>query len=230
MDRVEPDPPRGSSVASAAGEGGARTARLAAQLPLKTAVLLGLTAGICVPYFLLQRVVLFPTRSAPETPLDAWIGFDPAWAYPYASIALLVPLLPLLATRREDLLRYARGLAALCLACFLVFLLFPVEGPRPTAVPDTGLYRRLISLDRSLNSLPSLHAGLAVYSLLFGYRVLRSALRPGERMATLVVAVVWGGTILYSTLATKQHWVVDLPGGMLIAWMAHRWAWRGAER
>ena len=61
MGSVEFDPPRDSSVAA----GGAQpwVARLTAQLPLKTAVLLGLAVGICVPYFLLQRMVLFPARA-----------------------------------------------------------------------------------------------------------------------------------------------------------------------
>ena len=183
----------------AGGEGeitGARSAaassRLLVELRTKVAVLLGLTVGICVPYYFLQRYPVLPLRTVPQTPLDAWVPFDPGWVYAYGSIALLVPLLPLLATHRDHLLRYAKGLALLCAACFLVFLVSPVAGPRPSDLPEAGLYRQLISVDRSFNSLPSLHAGLTVYSLLFGYRVLRDALPPGERAAYLPPLAVSG--------------------------------------
>ena len=88
------------------------SARLAAEPSAKVAVLLGLSVGICVPYFLLQRAEALPLR--PATRLDAWIAFDPSWVYAYLSIVLLVPLFPLLAERRDQLARYAKGLALLC--------------------------------------------------------------------------------------------------------------------
>ena len=146
-------------------------ARLGREIGAKVTVWLGLAVGICVPYFGLQRVHLFPLRSVPATPLDALVAFDPAWVWAYASLALLVPLGPLLATRREELVRYAIGLAWLCAACFVVFLFFPVEGPRPATLPDDPLYRFVVSQDRPSNSLPSLHAGLTLYSFLFCWRV-----------------------------------------------------------
>lgn len=203
-------------------------ARLRASLPEKIAVLLGLSVGICVPYFLLQRVDAFPLYPPPVTPIDRWIGFDPAWIWSYQSVALLVPLAVLLASRRDELVRYSKGLALLCLPCFAAFLLLPVEGPRPETLPDHAVYRLLVTYDRPSNSLPSLHAGLALYSVLFGYRVLRDGLRRRERSAALVLGSLWTAMILYSTLATKQHWVVDLPLGLLAAYAAHALAWRSA--
>jgi membrane-associated phospholipid phosphatase len=203
--------------------------RLAAERPVKTAVLLGLAVGICAPYYVLQRVQLFPLRTPPATPLDAWIPFDPGSVYAYGSIALLVPLGPLLATHRDELVRYARGLALLCALCFAAFLLFPVEGPRPAEPPREGLYGLLVSWDTRQNSFPSLHAGLVVYSLLCLGRVLGSTLQGGRRTLWLALGLLWGAVILYATLATRQHWALDLPPGMLLAWGCHRWAWRGAS-
>lgn len=200
--------------------------RLRAELPTKIAVLLGLAIGICVPYFLLQRIALFPTRSVPVTPLDAWIPFEPTWVWVYGSIALLVPLAPLLAIRPEDLVRYARGLALLCVTCFAIFLVAPVLGPRPPESPPHPVYSGLVAIDRAFNSMPSLHAGLALYSVLFGYRIVRDDLSPRTRACVWLAAAVWSAAILYSTVATRQHWALDLPPGMLIAWLAHRWAWR----
>lgn len=202
--------------------------RLAAHLPAKIAVWLGLAVGICVPYFTLQRVRLFPLREVPETPLDRWIAFDPDWIWLYLSLALLVPLAPLLAEGREALARHARGLALLCAACFAAFLLVPAEGPRP-ASSEHAVWRFIVSYDRPANTMPSLHAGLVVYSLLFAWRSLRHALRPRARVVTAVLGAAWGALILYSTLATKQHWVLDLPAGALLAASAHAWTWRAAR-
>ena len=199
-------------------------------LGVKIAVWLGLAVGICVPYFTLQRVVLFPVRTIPATPLDAMIDFDPRWVWAYASLALLVPLAPLLATDRADLRRYSVGLALLCSACFVVFLFFPVLGPRPVAaVSGEGLYAFIVGLDRPSNSLPSLHAGLAVYSGLFAWRVIRAGLTASARTGVATIGVVWIALILYSTLATAQHWVLDLVPGMALAALAHGWAWRSAR-
>jgi hypothetical protein len=204
--------------------------RLRAQLPAKIAVWLGLAVGICVPYFTLQRLEPFAPRAVPVLALDRAIDFQPAWLWAYLSIALLVPLAPLLATRADELARYARGLALLCLACFAAFLLLPVEGPRPAVPPDHRVYQWLVALDRPANSFPSLHAGLAVYSLLFALRVLRDGLSPAARRAAVAAGTLWVALILYSTLATRQHWAIDLPAGMALAFAAHTLAWRSADR
>jgi membrane-associated phospholipid phosphatase len=205
-------------------------ARLRSHLALKIAVLLGLSVGICVPYFTLQRIDAFPLRTLPVLPIDGWIAFDPRWIWAYLSLALLVPLAPLLATRREDLVRHAKGLSLLCMACFAAFLFFPVEGPPPEQIAGQhAVYELLVSYDRPSNSLPSLHAGLVVYSLLFGYRVLRPDIGPSGRVALGLGGALWGALILYSTLATRQHWAADLPAGVLLAGAAHLLVWRAAR-
>jgi hypothetical protein len=218
------------SVAGAERESRGLWARLRAHPGRKLAVLLGLSVGICVPYFGLQRLHAFPLRTLPATAIDRAIAFDPAWIWAYLSIAVLVPIAPLLAVRGDDLLRYAKGLALLCLPCFAAYVLFPVDGPRPHAAPLDGAYALIISVDRAANSLPSLHAGLAVYSLLFGYRVAHGALGRRGRVALALGGSAWGALILYSTLATKQHWALDLPLGVLLAWSAHARVWRAAVR
>jgi hypothetical protein len=225
-------PDSGSSLPRAAAAAPPHTpalgSRLRAEWRLKVTVCLGLAAGICVPYFGLQRLALFVPRTLPATPLDSWISFDPTWILAYESIALLVPLAVWLATRRDELLRYSRGLVLLCGVSFAFFLLLPVAGPRPELLPQDDMYRALVELDTASNAFPSLHAGLTIYSLLFGYRVLRHALSSGWRRVYVLVAVAWCGLILFGTLATRQHWALDLPPGLLLGWLAHRWAWRGA--
>ncbi len=216
MQVTESGPPARSALA----------ARLRAHPGTKLAVWLGLAVGICVPYFGIQTLAWLPAHELPATPIDRLVPFDPAWVWLYASLALLVPLAPLLAETRDQLRRYAIGLAWLCVPCFLVFLLVPVAGPRPDIHPSTGLYAWMVSVDRPSNSLPSLHAGLTAYSMLYIDQVLGRRLTPRGRAVACGLGGVWGGLILYSTLATRQHWLLDLTPGLLIAWAAHRLAWR----
>lgn len=204
--------------------------RLRSHLDAKIAMFLLLAVGIVVPYFSLQRWRPFPPRAPIETTLDAWIPFQPAWAPAYLSVCLLVPLFPLLALRREDVWRYLRGIAALCLPCFAFFLFAPMPGPRPELAAVDGAYGWLVGVDATWNAFPSLHAGLVLYSFLYGRRAIGVDLAPRRRHLVGALSALWGALILYGTLATKQHWVADLPPAFVLAWVAHRWAWRGPFR
>ena len=104
------------------------SSRLAACARDKVAVCLGLAVGICVPYYVLQRVSLAPLATVPRTPVDDLVSFDPTWTPVYLSIAALVPLAVWLQPDRDAVLRYAWGLAALCVPSFVLFAVFPVEG------------------------------------------------------------------------------------------------------
>jgi hypothetical protein len=204
--------------------------RIRSHLGDKVAMFLVLAFGIVVPYFSLQRWQLFPPRAPFVTALDAAIPFAPEWAPAYLSVCLLVPLFPLLATRRADVWRYLRGIAALCLPCFAFFLLVPMPGPRPEGVDVGGAYGWLVGVDATWNSFPSLHAGLVLYSFLYGRRAVGRDLTPERRHVVGALSAFWGALILWGTLATKQHWIADLPPAFVLAWLADAFAWRGAAR
>ena len=74
------------------------------------------------------------------------------------------------------------------------------------------------SQESAVQSMPSLHAGLATYSALYGQALLAPR-RSGWLLAIGLTA--WVLAILYATLATKQHWAVDLPPAIGLAWVAH---------
>jgi membrane-associated phospholipid phosphatase len=193
-------------------------ARLAARWRVKLALLASLPVAFCVPYFALQRFTVAPVRTFSPSWLDRQIAFDPAWTLVYQSLYLLMPLVPWLATTDGELHRYTRGFLALSVACFVVFLVFPVSGPRPDQAPAHAPYRLLVAYDAPLNSFPSLHAALAAYTLLFARRVLAW---PASLAA---LGIGWVCAIGYATLATKQHFAVDLPPAVLLAVAADRWA------
>jgi membrane-associated phospholipid phosphatase len=192
----------------------------------RTKLWLGAVLGIlfCAGYFGIQRLPLRePMRIAPS-PVDDAIGFSPSWVWAYQSIYLLLPL-AWLAPTRHDLRRYTVGFAWLMIAGFAFFLFLPVVGPRPVDAPAAGgggMYLLLTRYDSPLNSFPSLHMALATYSAAVAISFTEGRVRRGLR----VVLPIWIGLIAFSTLATKQHYLVDLPPGILLGWLAHRFAWR----
>lgn len=194
---------------------------------MKAWMSLGLWIYFALPYLALQQVTVFPVRSLPRTWLDEAIVFQPGWMGVYLSINLLLPL-ALLARTREELVRYARGFRALCAVCFVIFFLFPTEAPRPSRIPASGLYAFFVRYEGARNAMPSLHAALTAYTFLLGRRLLRDDLGARGRAAYAALALAWGGAILYATLATKQHAAVDLPAGIVLAGLCHRWAWHGS--
>ena len=199
--------------------------RLRSEWRLKVLLQMTLFAFFCLGYFTLQRLVFFPVRSVTESWFDRAVPFQPGWVYAYQSIYLLMPIAPWLSASRRELSNYSLGLIAMSTAAFLIFLLFPVAAPRPDVIPTDGLYGLLVTYDTKLNAFPSLHVGLTVYTILFGYALLRQA-SARVRRAYLLVTGAWAAVICYSTLATKQHFAVDLPAGALLAVAAHAWAWR----
>jgi len=193
---------------------------------MKAALSAGLTLFFCVPYFTLQRITLFPARTLPLSAIDRAIDFDPRWVWAYQSAYLLLTIVPWLVTTRPELRRYARGFLLLSGAGFVCFLLMPVRGPRPDIEPAEAMFRILQWYDRPLNSFPSLHVGLAAYTVLFATSVSRCRMTPAARWPVLSLAWLWTALIAYAALATKQHYAIDLPAGALLACVWHWWTWR----
>jgi membrane-associated phospholipid phosphatase len=191
----------------------------------KAALSLGLTIAFCLPYFLLQQVVLFPVRRLPLSALDSAIAFNPHWVWVYQSVYLLVSIVPWFADSVEDLDRYARGFLLQAYLGFAVFLLLPIAGPRPVAVSGDAMFRLLLSYDSPLNSFPSLHVGLAAYTVFVAAALARGRLPRTPRVAVNALLTVWCLAIAYSAIATRQHYAVDLPAGALLAWLCYRWFW-----
>jgi hypothetical protein len=186
-------------------------------------VWLGAALGVffCVGYFTLQRHPFRPPATLPLTAIDRAVPFVPGWAWVYQSVYLLMPT-GWLATRRAELWRYAAGFVGIALVGFACFTVYPTAAPRPAMVPDSGMYGLLVSYDGVVNAWPSLHVALATYHALLVGRLV------GGGWWTPLLAA-WVGLIAFSTLATKQHYVVDLPPGLLLGWLGDRLAWMGDD-
>jgi membrane-associated phospholipid phosphatase len=196
--------------------------RIRSEWPLKLALTILLNAFFWTAYSFLSRQPLFPVRSIPLTWLDSAVAFEPTvWGWIYLSEFLATGSVPWLISTRADLRRYVIGLSALCGGSFLCFLFFPVAAPRPSSVALTGAGAFIAAWDGPFNAFPSLHAGFLVYTFALAWRLF------GRRAPTAAClgAAVWGGLILYATLATKQHYALDLLGGGVLGWAADWLAW-----
>jgi len=183
----------------------------------KSILTVALLGYFCLFYFTLQRVVFFVPHQFQLSRIDLAIPFDARWTIVYQSLYLFLPM-PWLASSNEQLRRYARGFFIVTLISFAFFLVFPVEGPRPDIMTSDPLYRLLLAYDRNLNAFPSLHAALAVYTFLFALRILSSKFA--------LAGSAWIALVLYATMATKQHYAIDVVAGIIVAIAADFLAWR----
>ena len=170
----------------------------------------------CTFYFALQRLVLVTPHELAPSPVDDLIPFSPGWTAVYQSLYLLLPL-PWLCTSAAELRRYRIGFFATTIVAFAFFLLAPVAGPRPATPAEHKLYTMLIAYDANLNAFPSLHVGMTVLTFLLVRRLARNA-------ALTAAALVWSALIIYSTMAIKQHWAVDVAAGLALALAADLFA------
>lgn len=200
------------------------TAGIEAEWRLKVALSAVLIPFFCIPYFALQRIPIVPVRHWPLGQMEEAVGFHPEWVWVYQSAYLLIAVVPWFITSSQDLWRYARGFVLLSCIGFACFLFFPLECPRPSDAPVTGMYGWLVSYDRPLNTLPSLHVGLSVYTMLVGARLSRGRLVGASRLGVIGATSLWVCAIGYAAVATRQHFVVDLPAGAGLAWASYRWA------
>lgn len=167
-----------------------------------------------IAYFALLRNPLSTPVEIPATALDRWIGFHPFALLPYASLWIYVSLPAALILRRAELFGHAAGAAALAAAGLLIFAVWPTVAPSPDI--DWSLHpgvRFLKNLDASGNACPSLHAAFAVFACLWLDRLLR-ALNAGR--AARALNLLWAVSILYSTIATRQHVAIDAAAGVLL--------------
>jgi membrane-associated phospholipid phosphatase len=196
--------------------------RFKAHWRLKLALVVIMNAVFWTAYLFLSRHALFPTHELPMTWLDQGAGFHPrGWTWVYESAFLLGAIVPWLISTRQELRRYVVGFAILAGTSFVIFAVFPVASPRPVELQEYPASLFIARLDGPLNAFPSLHAGFLVYNLSLTWRLFARGC-PRIVMAGLFV---WAALILFATLATKQHYAVDLLAGGALGWLADRLAW-----
>ena len=181
-----------------------------------------LYAGVMSIYFVAGSVARPPLTSI-KLPFDDWIPFIPEAMLGYG-LAYIVPLSLLWVETTESGMR--RMMRAALLAYMMAapfFLVMPVQDADPPLVATNAL-QHLLELNRaadhSKNAFPSMHVGLATLLALIGARRSRAW---GWGLGLVAVAIA------LSTLLVKQHFLLDLPAGAIIAYVAYRIVYGGTS-
>jgi len=169
-------------------------------------------------YFWVLRHPIGEVTTMPVLALDRWLDFEFGAMPLYLSLWVYVSLGPALLTQRPALLAYGLACAAIAAVGLTLFLLWPTKVPPLTAViaaevaahPGMAVLREV---DMSGNACPSLHVAFAVFAAAGLARELRAI---GAPSWLRVLSALWCAGIVYSTLATRQHVVLDVLAGALL--------------
>lgn len=172
-------------------------------------------------YFWIMQATAYRAAPVPVTGLDAWLGVQQWAIVPYASLWLYVSLPAAFAANRQALLTYASGALVMVVTAMFVYWMWP------TYVDATGidwsqypLMQFLKSSDAGGNAFPSLHVAFALFAARVLHSQLASIQAPGW---TRWFNGAWCLAVVYATLATRQHVLLDVAGGMVTGWVAVHW-------
>jgi hypothetical protein len=166
-------------------------------------------------YFHTLQHPAYPVQQMPLTALDAWVPFQPQALLAYASLWIYVGVAPGLMLKVRDMLVYGLWAGAMCLGGLSCFYFWPTAVP-PLTVDLTGLpgFAILQGVDAAGNACPSLHVAGAVFTAVWTERLLR-AIQVPPTLRWLNLA--WVLAITWSTVAIRQHVVLDVIAGIALA-------------
>lgn len=179
-----------------------------------------LMSGFFYAYFWVLRNPIRPVTTIPMTWIDEWIGFHPWALIPYVSLWIYICLPSALTGSRRTLLVQAGGAVALGLAGLAIFIAWPTTTP-PSGI-DWSIHpsiQFLKEVDASGNACPSLHVAFAVFTAMWGARILSGL---GAAWIFHALNIFWAGMILYSVIATRQHVFIDLACGAVLGALVAR--------
>lgn len=188
--------------------------RLVTLWPIKAVGTMSWIAGFFVAYFWVLRNPLAEVTIMPFTALDRFVAFRPEALGLYASLWVYVSLAPGMLKNLRELVSYGIATLALSAIGLGIFLVWPTAVP-PFAIdlaqhPSISVIK---GVDLAGNACPSLHVAFAVFTGVWIDRVLREM---RSHRVVLVANWLWCASIVYSTLATRQHVVLDVIAGAIL--------------
>lgn len=167
-------------------------------------------------YFLYPLTNHGPNRIFLQTPVDRAMPLVPIMVVPYLSLIPLVAIAALLALRGgwRNLQGYALAVAIALVICCVVYVVAQSYVVRPE-VTGHGLLdqwvRDVYAADQPYDDFPSTHTTLATIIAVYCHRAMRR---------TGVVIACWCVLIVASTVLIHQHYVADIAGGLVVAWVS----------
>ena len=142
------------------------------------------------------------------------------WAY--VSLYVFIVLAFWLVNEKKD---YEAMVASMIFCTFisaLIFLFFPTTVPRAALITDSEPVRTmrlaLYQLDPPTNCFPSLHVSFSMLAAIFMTK---------QKPQYGSLFVMWLIAIMISTMTFKQHYLVDVLGGTLLAIVGYQLSVRG---
>jgi membrane-associated phospholipid phosphatase len=190
--------------------------------------LIGLTLvmiGFFTAYFWVLKHPLYPVATMPLTAVDRLIAFRPETLPLYLSLWFYVSLPPVLLVARREIVSYAVATVMMSVIGLGIFILWPTTVQWPDADwSQHPAFAFLKSVDASGNACPSLHVAFAVFTAIWLGRLLRQV---GAGGGVRAFNWLWCLGILYSTVAIRQHVVLDVFAGAglgaVVAGLHLRW-------
>ncbi len=152
---------------------------------------------------------LFPPVMLPQTLLDRAMPFMP-WTFmiylsDYLFIGAAIAML-----HGEEFYSFARQMFGALVLCGAFFMFVPTTYPRPPYPPSgSALIQLAMDMvaagDMPTNCFPSMHVALTA--------ICAWSLRSKSRLL-YGIFMVWAWLIFLSTMTTKQHYCVDILGGI----------------
>eukprot|EP01036_Dinobryon_divergens_P001945 gene1945-2559_t len=166
----------------------------------------------------------------PLTPLDHLIPFQPYALGAYLSLWFYVGIAPGLQLTFRELVVYGLWIGGLCITGLGLFYFWPTQIP-PLSIDVTGFpgFAMLQGVDAAGNACPSMHVAVAIFTAIRIEHVLRETRTPA---LWRLLNWAWFAAIAYSTLAVKQHVVLDVAAGALlgVAFALPSLYWRPGKR
>lgn len=191
-------------------------------VPYKAAIATGVTALNAMLYLVPNHFPLREATAAPFTAADLAIPFVQSSVWVYLSDYALVASAFMVSTTFAEVRRFVRACVVMLLIGAAIHLLWPTELSRaPFPIVGEGLtsdvFRLLRRFDMPTSCFPSMHVAGAFFAAL-------SLWQHSPRQFRLWL--LWAAAVAISTLTTKQHVLIDVAGGILLAlgiwWLFYR--------
>jgi hypothetical protein len=164
-------------------------------------------------YFYVQRHPAHTPIVMPLTALDLIIPFQPRALLAYVSLWVYMGAAPGLQRTRAELGVCAVWMCAMCIVGLGIFYFWPTQVPSlPLGATNFPGFSVLHRVDAASNACPSMHVAVAMFTAVRIDEVLHSTRSP---LLLRLLNAAWFAAITYSTLAIKQHVVLDAAAGAL---------------
>ena len=168
----------------------------------------GIIALFLVPYGIINNLPLH-RYSIPFFWGEERIPFLP-WTFIIYLSCFIQGAFAIRLTPRKFLPKALFAVSCLVFISLIFFIFFPIEYPRDLYPSSNLLVNFFRNTDGAGNCFPSLHVAISIL-LAFSYGLYKKSFNKK------VLMWFWSILIIISTLTTKQHYLIDVFGGIILA-------------